>query len=113
MNISKNISVIVLVFFVQICFGQKNDSKQLIGKVLEHSTPIEGINIINNRTQVATVSDSEGNFSMQVKEGDVLVFSAVNLEPQNHRVVSGDLYTNILVIKITAKEVALKDVLFN
>lgn len=113
MKINKNIIIIVLAFFVQISFGQKNDFKQLIGKVVEHSTPIEGINIINNATQVATVSDSEGNFAMQVKEGDVLVFSAVNLEPLKHRVVSGDFYPNILVIKMTAKEVELKEVVVN
>lgn len=113
MKISKVISVLVLFCFVQIGFGQKNDLKQLIGKVVEHSTPIEGINVINNATQVATVSDADGNFSMMVKEGDVLVFSAVNLEPLKHRIVSGDLYPNILVVKMTAKEVELKEVVVN
>ncbi|MDP5202191.1 carboxypeptidase-like regulatory domain-containing protein [Flavobacterium sp. DG2-3] len=100
-------------FFVQISFGQKNDAKQLVGKVLEHSTPIEGVNIINNNTQVATVSDSEGNFLIPAKKGDVLVFSAVNLEPLKRRVVSEDLYPNTLVVKMTAKEVELKEVIVN
>ncbi|MHC0446036.1 carboxypeptidase-like regulatory domain-containing protein [Flavobacterium sp. 3-218] len=100
-------------FFVQISFGQKNDAKQLVGKVLEHSTPIEGVNIINNNTQVATVSDSEGNFLITAKEGDVLVFSAVNLEPLKRRVVPEDLYPNTLVVKMTAKEVELKEVIVN
>ncbi|WP_347050565.1 carboxypeptidase-like regulatory domain-containing protein [Flavobacterium olei] len=99
--------------FVQISFGQKNDSKQLVGKVVEQSTPIEGVNIINNTTQVATVSDAEGNFSIAVREGEVLVFSAVNLEPVKRRIVSEDIYPNVMIVRMTAKEVELKEVVVN
>lgn len=99
--------------FVQISFGQKNDSKQLVGKVVEQSTPIEGVNIINNTTQVATVSDAEGNFSIAVREGEVLVFSAVNLEPLKRRIVSEDIYPNVMIVRMTAKEVELKEVVVN
>ncbi len=113
MKISKIISIIILLFFVQIGFCQKNDLKQLVGRVVEHSTPIEGINIINNATQVATVSDVNGNFSIMVKEGDVLVFSAVNLEPLQHRVASGDVFPTVLIVRMTAKEVELKEVVVN
>lgn len=99
--------------FVQISFGQKNDSKQLVGKVVEQSTPIEGVNIINNTTQVATVSDAEGNFSIAVREGEVLVFSAVNLEPVKRRIVSEDIYPNVMIVRMSAKEVELKEVVVN
>lgn len=99
--------------FVQISFGQKNNSKQLVGKVVEQSTPIEGVNIINNTTQVATVSDAEGNFSITVREGEVLVFSAVNLEPVKRRIVSEDIYPNVMIVRMTAKEVELKEVVVN
>lgn len=113
MKISKKIAVLLLLAFVQIGFGQKNDSRQVVGKVMEQSVSIEGVNIINNATQVATVSDSEGNFSIIAKEGDVLVFSAVNLEPLKRRITSADFYPNLLVVKMTAKEVELKEVIVN
>ncbi|MCR4033524.1 MULTISPECIES: carboxypeptidase-like regulatory domain-containing protein [Flavobacterium] len=113
MRISKLILVIVLFVFVQIGFGQKNDSKQIVGKVLEQSVPIEGVNIINNTTQLATVSDSDGNFLITAKEGEVLVFSAVNLEPLKRRITSADFYPNLLVAKMIAKEVELKEVVVN
>ncbi|MNK57026.1 hypothetical protein D3C87_760760 [compost metagenome] len=112
MRISRVISIIVFLF-VQIVFGQKNDAKLLAGKVLEQSTSIEGVNIINNATQAAAVSDSDGNFSITVREGDVLVFSAVNLDPVKHRITSEDLTINSLVVKMTAKEVELKEVVVN
>jgi len=112
-KISKVISIIVFLIFVQLSFGQKSDYKQLVGKVMEQSTPIEGVNIINNNTQAATVSDSDGGFSITVKEGDVLVFSAVNLEPVKRRIALEDISPNVLVIKMTAKEVELKEVVVN
>jgi len=112
-KINKIILINILLLFVQFTFGQKNDLRQLVGKVVEHSTPIEGVNIINNTTQAATVSDSEGNFLLMAKEGDVLVFSAVNLEPQKRRITAEDLYPNTLVVKMEVKEVELKEVVVN
>ncbi|KRD59774.1 hypothetical protein ASE40_11800 [Flavobacterium sp. Root935] len=103
----------MLLIFVQIGFGQKNNSKELLGKIMEQSTPIEGVNIINNTTQVATISDSDGNFSIAVREGDVLVFSAVNLDPLKRRITTEDLASNLLVVKMTAKEVELREVVVN
>ncbi|MDQ1164318.1 carboxypeptidase-like regulatory domain-containing protein [Flavobacterium sp. SORGH_AS_0622] len=113
MKISKKITVIMLLIFVQIGFGQKNNSKELLGRIMEQSTPIEGVNIINNTTQVATISDSDGNFSIAVREGDVLVFSAVNLDPLKRRITTEDLASNLLVVKMTAKEVELREVVVN
>lgn len=105
--------MIIVFLLVQISFGQKSNAKLLTGKVQEQSTFVEGVNIINNNTQAATVSDSDGSFSIAVREGDVLVFSAVNLDPVKHRITSEDMIANSLVIKMTAKEVELKEVVVN
>ncbi len=113
MRVSKVISILVFLFTVQIGFGQKNDLKLLTGRVQEQSTAVEGVNIINNATQATAVSDPDGNFSIAVREGDVLVFSAVNLDPVKLRITAEHLATNSLVIKMTAKEVELKEVVVN
>lgn len=103
----------MLLIFVQIGFGQKSNSKELLGRIMEQSMPIEGVNIINNTTQVTAVSDSDGNFSIAVREGEVLVFSAVNLEPLKKRITIEDLTSNLLIVKMNAKEVELKEVIVN
>lgn len=113
MRVNKIIAIVVFLFFVQIGFGQKNDVKLLAGKVQEQSSPVEGVNIINNATQATAVSDSDGNFSIAVREGDVLVFSAVNLDPVRIRVAPEHLINSSLVVKMTAKEVELKEVVVN
>jgi hypothetical protein len=104
---------IILLLVVQIGFGQKDVSKEINGQIFEESSNVEGVNIINNTTQVTTVSDVNGMFSIVVKEGDVLVFSAVNLDPVKRRITVEDLNSVSIVVKMTAKEVELKEVIVN
>ncbi|MEP6806500.1 MAG: carboxypeptidase-like regulatory domain-containing protein [Flavobacterium sp.] len=104
---------IILLLVVQIGFGQKDISKEINGQIFEESSNVEGVNIINNTTQVTTVSDVNGMFSIVVKEGDVLVFSAVNLDPVKRRITIEDLNSVSIVVKMTAKEVELKEVIVN
>ncbi|MDQ5928634.1 MAG: carboxypeptidase-like regulatory protein [Bacteroidota bacterium] len=98
---------------VQIASGQKTLSKEILGEVFEQSTRVEGVNIINNSTQVTTVSDVNGMFSIVAKEGDVLVFSSVNLEPLKRRISGEDLEAKSLRINMSAKEIELKEVIVN
>ena len=113
MKINSSTYIIVLLLFVQVSFGQKSVSKEILGQILEQSTSVEAVNIINNTTQVTAVSDANGMFSIAVKEGDVLVFSAVNLEGFKRRITADDMNLSLLQIKMTAKEVELKEVVVN
>lgn len=97
----------------EITFGQSPAPKEILGQILEESVAVEGISIINNNSQVSTVSDKEGRFSIVAKEGDVVVFSAVNLDPVKRRITAEDLGQALLVIKMAAKEVELKEVIVN
>ena len=108
-----NILYIILIFIVQVSFGQTSGAKEIQGQILEQSTPVDGVNIINNNTQVTAVSDVNGLFSIVAKEGDVLVFSSVNLEPLKRRIGAEDLQEKILRIKMSAKEIELKEVIVN
>ena len=108
-----NTYLVFLLFVFQIVLGQTSGAKEIFGQTFEQSTTIEGINIINNNTQHTTVSDENGMFSIVVKEGDVLVFSAVNLEPLKLRITADDLAAPTLKIKMTARQVELDEVIVN
>ena len=110
---TNNTLLILFLFSAQITFGQITVSKEIQGQIFEQSTSVEGVNIINNTTQVTAVSDVNGLFSIAVKEGDVLVFSSVNLNPYKHRITNEDLKSNSLQIKMTVKEMELKEVIVN
>jgi hypothetical protein len=111
-KINKIVLILILIL-TQVSFGQNTASKEILGQIFEQSTSVEGVNIINNTTQIATISDVNGMFSIVVKEGDVLVFSAVNLEGVRYRITADDLILNSLKIKMAAKEVELKEVIVN
>ena len=105
--------LILFLLSAQITFGQIAASKEIQGQIVVQSTPAEGVNIINSTTQVMAVSDVNGMFSIVVKEGDVLVFSSVNLNPVKHRITVEDLKSNSLQIKMTVREMELKEVVVN
>ncbi|WP_426486316.1 carboxypeptidase-like regulatory domain-containing protein [Flavobacterium sp. 2] len=113
MKSNNTLHIIFFLFLIQFGFGQNLVRKEMLGQIFEQSTSVDGVNIINNTTQVSTISDVNGMFSIAVKEGDVLVFSSVNLDPLKHRVTAEDLALDKLQIKMSAKEIELKEVVVN
>lgn len=113
MRINRILQIILFLLTVQIGFGQNNTSKEITGQIFEQSSNVEGVNIINNTTQVTAVSNAAGVFTIVVREGDVLVFSAVNLEPFKRRITFEDLKSASVIIKMSAKEIELKEVIVN
>ncbi|MBB4800095.1 hypothetical protein HNP37_000134 [Flavobacterium nitrogenifigens] len=113
METSKTISAVFFLFVVQTGFGQ-TELKQLYGKVILNSKPVEGINITNSNSQINVISDVEGNFSIPVKENEVLVFSAVNLNPLKRRITKDDFASSeLLIVEMTTKELELQEVVVN
>ncbi|MFB3386788.1 carboxypeptidase-like regulatory domain-containing protein [Flavobacterium sp. LAR06] len=110
---TSNILLILFLIIAQISFGQTSGAKEILGQVFEQSSSVEGVNIINNNTQITAVTDENGMFSIVVKEGDVLVFSSVNMEPLKLRITAEDLTSSGIKIKMTAKQIELKEVVVN
>ncbi len=102
-----------LFFVTTIIFGQNSIEKEIRGKITADTTAVEGINIVNLSTEKATVTDKNGSFLLFVKEGDILVFSAVNLVTLHKRISKQDLMQDILEIQMTSKNIELKEVVVN
>lgn len=68
----KWIILLFLTLCTQIGFAQ---SKNLTGTVTEGGLPLPGVSILLVGTADGTMSDYDGNYSIQVKPGDVLQFS--------------------------------------
>jgi CarboxypepD_reg-like domain len=108
-----NTLLLILFFIVTVTFGQTSIEKEIRGKITADTTAVEGINIVNLSTEKATATDKNGLFSLFVKEGDVLAFSAVNLVTL-HRIVSKqDLVSTVLKIQMVPKNIELKEVIVN
>jgi hypothetical protein len=110
---TNNTFILFVILLSQVVLGQSVDSKRMQGKVSFDTVLVEGVNVVNLMTNKSTASDKEGVFFLFVKEGDILVFSAVNLVTLRKVVNKQDLLANVLSIQMTAQSVELKEVVIN
>ncbi len=107
---NKNTLLLVLFLLAQIAFGQIVNQKEIRGKINSDTNAAVGINVVNASNQKSTVTDSYGFFSLFVKEGDVLVFSAVNLVTLHRRISQDDLKANLITVEMISKRIELQEV---
>ena len=83
MNLKIKLACIVLLLVNTTLIAQ--DSYNLSGTVLSgaDNTPIPGVNVIIANTNSGTTTDFDGNFSLNVKSGDVLQFSYIGFITQS------------------------------
>ena len=109
----KNTLQFIVLLLVQVVFGQANITKEIRGKINSDSVAVDRINVINVSTEKATVSDTNGFFTIPVKEGDILVFTAVNLEGVRRKINKQDLLGEVITVLMIPKSIILKEVIVN
>lgn len=85
----------------------------LNGKIVIDSLSGENVNVLNSRTQKATVSGKDGRFSISVKLGDLLILSSFNLETKRKYIRPEDLKGEIVILKMTLSATQLDEVKVN
>lgn len=75
---------LAFLFFLVFSIGFAQDSKTIVGTITTSSdgTPILGANVIVKGTSNGTVSDFDGNYSIEAASNDVLVFSYLGFQSQ-------------------------------
>ena len=69
---------LLLLFCALFCAFNLSAQTSVDGKVTDNSSdPLAGVNVVVKGTSIGTSSDFDGNFSISVNQGDVLVFSYV------------------------------------
>jgi len=74
-----------ILFFMLLLIpvGLLAQTGMLTGKVLDESgQPVPGVNIIVGETQKGTITDTDGNYSIEVEEGQTLIFSFIGMDQQ-------------------------------
>lgn len=99
--------------FVQVIFAQTGNVKELRGKIIADSVAVDRITIENVTTDKTTFSDVNGFFTITVKESDVLVFTAVNLEGLRLKIDKQDIEQGFITVKMIPKSIILKEVIVN
>ena len=69
----------MLALVVQISFAQ---DRTISGTVTDDSGPLPGVSVLKKGSTAGTETDFDGNYSIKVKNGDVLVFRFVGLKTE-------------------------------
>jgi hypothetical protein len=103
--------VLAVILFTQFVCGQSFNYNRINGEISVDSIAIEGVYIVNLATEKSVLSDKNGSFYLFLKQGDVLVFSAINLDKFCKVMTEQDVVNGIAVIKMIQKNNQLKEVL--
>jgi TonB-dependent starch-binding outer membrane protein SusC len=83
---------IVLLFFPVLLSAQTQ--REIKGKVVDDKNqPVSGITVAIKGTTTGAATGADGSFSINAKDGDVLVFSGVSFETQELKVTSLSFYS--------------------
>ena len=102
---------ILLLLFTVLLFFQSSSSQTLLkGKVISDVSNLGEIYVTNLSTNVKTITDSNGLFSIEAKPYQVLVFSGLKIERKFLNLKPIDFSTNLLSVKVYPKAIQLEEV---
>lgn len=104
---------LALFLLSQVICGQIDNVKEVRGKIIADSIAVDRITIENVTTDKTAISDVEGFFTIAAKEGDILVFTAVNLEGLRRKINREDMLQGIITVVLTPKSIILNEVIVN
>tara|TARA_R110002167_G_scaffold121556_4_gene299849 strand:- start:141 stop:899 length:759 start_codon:yes stop_codon:yes gene_type:complete len=109
-NLSHRIFVAVLLLLSMVTAQAQEDRVLLRGQVIYRDINVPNEHVINITTETATITDEDGRFSILVKAGDQLAFTAVNYQIKVVDITEALLQTNRLVVDVKEKVTELDEV---
>ena len=85
----------------------------LNGKLLYRNNNVVAANVINNSSQFNTITDSNGEFQIDVLEGDEIIFSSVEFKFKTVTITKEILKKNRLVVNITERVNILDEIVIS
>ena len=108
--IKKVICVFFLINFSNNLFTQNDYRTWIKGKVLYKNVNVSSANVINNSSQKATTTNQDGEFDIEVKLNDKLIFSSVQYQITELNITKEILQKNRIVIDVNEKVTELDEV---
>lgn len=105
------ITLTFIVLFTTLGWSQDDDRVILRGKVLYRNVNVPNENVINATSEMATITNDNGEYQIRVKVGDELVFSALNYQLEIVKITEEILKRNRLVIDVKEKVTELEEVI--
>ena len=100
MRIFLNIFFLIAINFT---YSQDDYRTWIKGKVLYKNVNVTSANVINNTSQQATTTNDDGEFEIEVKLNDKLIFSSVQYQIRELNITKEILQRNRIVIDVNEK----------
>lgn len=71
---------ILFILVTNAILAQESVKTKLNGKITANTIDLEGVYVINLRTEKSSITDNDGFFSITANPGDTLLFSSLNLK---------------------------------
>lgn len=93
--------VVAVLFFSSISIWAQNPMAKIVkGKVVSSAMDLEGIYIVNLKTEVSTATENGGYFEIQAKIGDTLMFSAVQIKGKKVVLKENDFKDELFFVRL-------------
>lgn len=83
---------------VVICTTASAQGKKVTGTVSDANGPLIGVNVMVKGTSTGTITDVDGNYSLEVPQNAVLIFKYIGFNPME-KVVGGNSTLNIQMVE--------------
>ncbi len=93
--------------------AQQDYRTWLRGKVLYQDSNVVAANVLNTTSENATITDENGNFAIEVKLNDELIFSSLQYEIRAIAITKEILQRNRLVVDVREKITQLDEVVIS
>jgi hypothetical protein len=90
--------------------AQESARTVLSGKISANTIDLEGVYVINLKTEKSTITEKEGYFSIAAIPGDTLLFSAIHLKEVRIILKQDDFKNEPFLIKMEANITQLREV---
>ena len=105
----QNIFIACICFFSPLILNSQ-DRNPIKGQLLYKNTKVIAANVINNTSQMNTITDSDGFFEIDVALGDEIIFSSVQYRIRSVIITDEILKKNRLVVSVNENINELKEV---
>lgn len=107
----KQVLLFALTVLLSLTAWSQDDGRVILrGKVLYRNVNVPNENVINVTSEMATITNTNGEYQIRVKVGDELVFSALNYQIEIVNITEDILKKNRLVVEVNEKVTELEEV---
>ena len=96
----KHASVLLFLSIVSTVWSQEESRLELNGKITANVTELDGIYIVNRRTEKVSVTEKGGYFSILAKVGDTLMISSIQFKGKSIGLTQTDFEKELFFIRL-------------